>query len=67
MSRLYPALGLTVTILLLQLLFVTDVVADVCPSYYRHPGGCLDPGHGGPDACKWYPPCTNGDGAGCYG
>jgi len=67
MSRLHPALVLAIAILQLQVLFVTDVVADVCLSYYRHPGVCLDPGHGGPDACKWYPPCTNVDGAGCYG
>jgi hypothetical protein len=32
-----------------------------------YPGACLDAGHGGPDACKWSPPCTNGDDAGTYG
>lgn len=32
-----------------------------------YPGICLDPGHGGPDACKWSPPCSNGDGHGSYG
>jgi N-acetylmuramoyl-L-alanine amidase len=32
-----------------------------------YPGICLDAGHGGSGACKWYPPCTNGDGAGSYG
>jgi len=43
---------------------VSDLAAGYVPTY---PGACLDPGHGGPGACKWKPPCTNGDDAGSYG
>ncbi|MGQ9604221.1 MAG: N-acetylmuramoyl-L-alanine amidase [bacterium] len=49
------------------ILLLTQIAYPSCPSYYLYPGVCLDPGHGGPNACKWYPPCTNGDGYGSYG
>ncbi len=45
----------------------TSGVSGSCPSYEVYPGICLDPGHGGPGACKWDPPCSNGDGFGCRG
>jgi len=49
------------------ILMLAQVASFSCPSYYIYPGVCLDAGHGGPGACKWYPPCTNGDGYGTTG
>jgi N-acetylmuramoyl-L-alanine amidase len=41
--------------------------ADPCGIVSRYLGVCLDPGHGGPGACKLDPPCVNGDGEGTRG
>jgi len=50
----------------ISIIVITQPAYASCPSSFLYPGVCLDPGHGGPDACKWEP-CTNGDGAGGYG
>ena len=41
--------------------------AEPCPTASSRLGVCLDPGHGGPGACKLNPPCVNGDGEGTCG
>lgn len=45
----------------------SQAAADPCDDVSEFPGVCLDPGHGGPGACKWSPPCVNGDGEGTCG
>lgn len=47
--------------------FGNRAFAEPCDGVSEYPGVCLDPGHGGPGACKWSPPCVNGDGEGTCG
>ncbi len=47
--------------------FGNQAFAEPCDGVSEYPGVCLDPGHGGPGACKWSPPCVNGDGEGTCG
>lgn len=37
----------------ISIIVLTQPAYASCPSYFLYPGVCLDPGHGGPDACKW--------------
>lgn len=66
--ELMRARGWAVGILVVELVLGVGLEASgSCPSLDVYPGVCLDPGHGGPGACKWNPPCVNGDGFGCCG
>jgi N-acetylmuramoyl-L-alanine amidase len=71
MNRQYRiVLGAMIAVALLGGSFLeygNRAAADPCGVVSRYPGVCLDPGHGGPGACKLDPPCVNGDGEGTRG